>query len=179
MRYFEEKQKMNAWWLYVIFGFQLTIIACILIFSDELRGKASRWDSFLYILGVFSIPVLIIVITQSSTLWYRIDETGITYKYFFFRPKKHISWYSISSIHFRKYDAFSEYGGVGYRNKLWFKFRDRAYILNSENIGLQIEYSQHRRLLFSTNKQDELFQFLINLKNLKPNLPFDTYVRER
>jgi len=57
-----------------------------------------------------------------------------------------------------------DYGGWGVRYRLWFKFNDKAYILNDRDKGLKIEFKNSRKLLFSSNKLDALELFLINLK---------------
>ncbi|KIA96769.1 hypothetical protein OC25_02525 [Pedobacter kyungheensis] len=70
----------------------------------------------------------------------------------------------MEKAYIRKYDAFSEYGGYGVKTRLWFKFKDKAYILNDKNRGLQLEFKNGKKLLFSSNKIDEMEMFLINLK---------------
>ena len=75
-----------------------------------------------------------------------------------------MSWTTIEKAYIRKYDAFSEYGGYGIKHRLWFKFGDKGYILNDKNKGLQLELKSGKKLLFSSNKIDEMELFLINLK---------------
>ena len=68
-------------------------------------------------------------------------------------------------VYLNKFDALGDYGGWGVRYRLWFKFNDKAYILNDKERGLQIEFKNGKRLLFSSNKLEELELFLINFKS--------------
>lgn len=73
-------------------------------------------------------------------------------------------WTDIESAYLRKYDALGEYGGWGFRYRLWFKCKDKAFIFNNGTKGLQIVLKNGRKLLFSAAKIDELSIFLELLK---------------
>lgn len=95
----------------------------------------------------------------------QIGTEGISYKYFPFQTKlKLLSWGNMEKVYINKYNALGDYGGFGVRSRLWFKFNDKAYILNDKDKGLQIEFKNGKKLLFSSNKIEELQMFLINLK---------------
>ncbi len=162
---FIEKQTLSIWWLYLVVGITIFPTLAVLIFYKEgLSFDELKKMYFAPILAVCS-PFLIIYIIQQSKLTLKIDSEGISYRYFPFKRKFiFFRWITIDKAYIRKYDAFSEYGGFGVKNKLWFKFRDKAYILNDGNNGLQIEFKNGRKLLFSSNKIEELEIFLINLK---------------
>jgi len=162
---FEEKQGLKIWWLYLIMGAAIFPSIAVLIFNK--KGPDFEELKRMYFAPILSImsPFLIVYLIQRSKLTLNINKDGISYRYFPFNMKRNFSnWMDIEKAYIRKYDAFSEYGGYGVKNRLWFKLRDKAYILNDGNIGLQVEYKNGKKALFSTNKIEEMESFLINLK---------------
>ncbi|MCY1534699.1 hypothetical protein D9M68_700800 [compost metagenome] len=124
-------------------------------------------------------PFLIIYLINRSRFDLKVDENGISYRYWPFSRMRIISWTQINHAYMRKYDALGEYGGWGVKRRLWFKYKDKAYIFNDKNIGLQSELANEKRILFSSSKSEELHLFLINLKNAYPIRAIETDVRER
>lgn len=176
---FEEKQHIKLWWLYILLGFE-TIIVCSIIFLD--KGGMSFQDlKKAYFLPIFAIliPYAVVYVVTKNTLTLKINQSGINYSYWPFAKNKNISWTQIEKLYLRKYDAFSEYGGWGMRTKLWFKFKDKAYIFNDNNVGLQLKLNDDKKVLFSTAKLEELTLFLINLKRTNSIGAIETDVRER
>lgn len=162
---FEEKQGLKIWWLYLITGITVFPTAALLLFyQDGLTFEELKNMYFAPLLAICS-PFLIIFLTGQSKLTLTINSNGVSYRYFPFQPTlKNHQWISIEKAYIRKYDAFSEFGGYGMKNRLWFKIRDKAYLLNEANRGLQLEFKNGKKLLFSTNKIGEMESFLINLK---------------
>jgi len=162
---FEEKHGLKIWWLYLITAATvLPTLLVIIFYKDGQVLSEFKKMYFAPILAVLS-PFLIIFLIQQNKLTLNINTEGITYKYFPFHFKpSHSRWTSIEKAYIRKYDAFSEYGGYGVKTRLWFKFKDKAYILNDKNRGLQLEFKNGKKLLFSSNKIEDLEMFLINLK---------------
>jgi hypothetical protein len=177
---FEEKQHLNLWWLHILAGVEATMVLCIL-FLDK-NGMTLQELKDIYFLPVFAafLPFIIIAFIQKSTLTLKLDLNGISYRYApFARKTTTISWVQINKMYIRKYDALGEYGGWGKRYRLWFKLKDKAFIFNNENKGLQMELNHDKKLLFSTEKSDELSLFLINLKRTYNIGAIETDVRER
>lgn len=162
---FEEKQHLKLWWLYILLGVEAIIVLSIILFDKGgMSFQQLKAIYFLPFIGIL-LPFALIYVLQKNTLVLKINTDGISYKYFPFRISlKLFAWNNIKKVYIKKYDALSEYGGWGYRTRLWFKFKDRAYLLNTESKGLQIEFNNGKMLLFSSNKIDELELFLINLK---------------
>jgi hypothetical protein len=175
---FEETQQLKLWWLYILLGIETIIVCSVLFFSKHKMD----WEELknVYFLPVLSIalPYLIIYIVTKNRLTLKIDQYGISYHYWPFVRKKHIAWTAVKKAYIRKYDALSEYGGWGLRTRLWFKFNDKAYIFNDKVLGLQLELDP-KKVLFSTEKPDELALFLINLKRQYNITAIETDVRER
>ena len=162
---FEEKQGLKIWWLYLITGVSIIPgLAIIFLSKDGLSLEELKGMYFAPILALLS-PFLIIYLIEKSTLTLKMDQHGLTYRYFPLQFKyKTQNWENVEKAYLRKYDAFSEYGGYGVKSRLWFKVNDKAYLLNDGNRGLQLEFKNGKKLLFSTNKIEEVEAFLINIK---------------
>ncbi|WP_293744856.1 hypothetical protein [uncultured Pedobacter sp.] len=162
---FEEQQHLKFWWLYLLVGVDAIIVLSIVLFD---KGGISFTDlKAVYFAPLWAVilPFAIIYLIQQNVLTLRINEEGIYYRYFPFKARlKHLKWDEIAKAHITKYDAFGDYGGYGVKIRLWFKFDDKAYILNDKDRGLQLEFKNGKKLLFSSNRIDEMELFLINLK---------------
>ncbi|MFD0941574.1 hypothetical protein [Pedobacter boryungensis] len=176
---FREVQKLKLWWLYILLGIE-TIITGSILFLD--KGGITMHDlkaSYFAPIWALVLPYVLVHFITNNSLTLVIDQCGLSYRYWPFTRRREISWTKITKIYLRKYDAFGEYGGWGIKYRLWFKFSDKAYIFNDNNVGLQLELSNHKKLLFSTTKADELSLFLINLKRQYNIGAIETDVRER
>lgn len=162
---FEEKQTLKLWWLYVLLAIEAVVVLSILLFDKG--GVSFQALKTMYFTPIFALlfPFLIIYALQKNVFTLSINENRIAYKYFPFHIKlKPFLWNEIKKVYINKYDALGDYGGWGMRYRLWFKFSDKAYLLNDKSVGLQIEFKNGKRLLISSNKIDEMELFLINLK---------------
>lgn len=176
---FIEKQELKLWWLYILLGIE-TIIVCSVMFlgKQKITWQELSEANYLPLLAIL-LPYIIVYVVTKNSFTLKIDSSGLTYRYWPFAKAKSISWQQISALYFRKYDALGEYGGWGYRNRLCFKFNDKAYIFNDGNLGLQLELTNHKKILFSTSKSEELMLFLINIKSTQHIGAIETDVRER
>ena len=176
---FTEKQQLNLWWLYLILGAEAVIMGTIFVY--EQKGLTFEALANIYFIPVWAIllPFAIIFVVNKSVFRFEIDENGIRYRYFPFVRRKSISWDEVLVVYLRKYDALGEYGGWGVKTRLWFKLKDKAFIFNDQNIGLQFELVKRKKLLFSTSKREELQLFLLNLKQKHQISAIDPDVRER
>lgn len=162
---FEEKQGLKLWWLYLVIGVTVFPTLALLIFQKNGPSLVELKRMYFAPLWAVLLPFVIIYLIQQSKLTLKINAEGLSYRYipFHFRPS-FFNWLAIEKAYIRKFDAFSEYGGYGVKVRLWFKFRDKAYILNDKNRGLQLEFKNGKKLLFTSNKIEDLEMFLINLK---------------
>jgi hypothetical protein len=161
---YQEKQHLKLWWLYILLGIDAIVVSSI-VFLDK-GGMTFEQLKSIYFAPILAIllPFAIVYFVTKNKLTLIINTQGVTYHYWPFARNKFVAWSDINLVYLRKYDAFSEYGGWGMRYRLWFKFNDKAYILNDNNIGLQLELKNKKKLLFSTMKAEELELFLVNLK---------------
>ncbi|WP_293301919.1 hypothetical protein [Pedobacter sp. UBA4863] len=161
---YKEIQKLNLWWLYILFGIQAIIILSITFLGDTgVSLEELKEIYYLPIVGVVLIFALAYFINQNYLSLF-VNKDGITYKYWPFTRTKSIRWDEIDSAYLRKYDALGEYGGWGFRYRLWFKWSDKAFIFDGDSIGLQIVLKNNKKLLFSTTKPENFRQFLTVLK---------------
>ena len=162
---FEEKQQLNLWWLYILIGVDAIMVGSIVLFDKGGMNFQDLKNAYFAPIWAILLPFLVVYIIQKNVLTLRINQEGIFYKYFPFKTKlTPIEWNSVENVYITKYDAFGDYGGYGVKNRLWFKRNDKAYLLNDKSRGLQIEFKNGEKLLFSSNKIEEMELFLINLK---------------
>lgn len=176
---FEEKQQLKLWWLYILLGLETIVIGSILFLDKGGITLVQLKQSYFAPIWAILLPYFIVYLITKNSLTLKINQYGITYRYWPFTKQRNLSWADIDKIYLRKYDALGEYGGWGVKHRLWFKFNDKAYIFSDNNIGLQLNLSNHKKLLFSTKKPEELNLFLINLKRTNSIGAIETDVRER
>lgn len=175
---FKETQKINLWWLYILLGIETIIVVSVMLFDKGGNGFSDLKKSYYLPVIAILLPYIIVYVVTQNKLTVTIDQFGISYSYWPFVRKKAVSWGNISALHLRKYDALGQYGGWGLRYRLWFKFNDKAFIFNDNNLGYQITLTNHKKILFSTNRLEELTLFLINIKRQYNITAIDTDVRE-
>lgn len=162
---FKEEQKLNLWWLYILLGIEAIMVLSITFFHEGgMSWQKLQSIYFAPFLGAL-LPFVIVYVIQQNRFNLEISQDGVRYRFWpFARKTKHIAFTSISRMYVRNYDALGEYGGWGTRYRLWFKLKDKAYIFNDGNKGLQLELKNGKKLLFSINDIDSLTLFLINIK---------------
>ena len=153
MRIFKEKQRFNKLWLIILILSSL-VMAMAMIIAAYLKNP----DSFttLELMGIISLSVGASGLIFLFKLTTRIDEKGISYKFFPFHfSYKVINWFDVEKAYVRHYDAISEYGGWGIKGgPLWSKSKGKA-INVSGDIGIQLELKNGKKLLIGTQKKAE------------------------
>lgn len=161
-----EKQKLKQWWLWLL----LLSVDGLLVFgviSKGLYGNFFGYTSMGYaelmiIVAVLLLANLLIFTIRLDTI---ISNSGIYVRYqpFHFKLKKY-SWDSIVKCYVRKYSPIAEYGGWGIRSDL----AGKGNAMNvSGNYGLQLEFSNGKKLLIGTNKPKELEEILVSIGQFK------------
>jgi len=163
---FAEKQKYNKWWIIImIFGLVgLAIFAIVQqVVYEKPFGNNPMSNNGLYALFVFSI--LFTFLFWKFSLETRITESGVYVRFFPFHLKfQYYNWQTIRKAYLRKYDPISEYGGWGYRMGIFGK--GRALNIAGDQ-GLQLEFTNGKKLLIGTEKSHEMQDVLqkMNLQN--------------
>jgi len=138
---FEETQRFRQWWVWslllVVFTFSLYDA-----FIGNLTG--GYWAVGL----VVAVGALFLIIDLKT----RISTEGIFVKLFPIHfSLKHYPWDTVSKAEVRKYNPITEFGGWGYR---W-GFGGKAFNI-SGNMGLQLDFTDGKKLLIGTQRPDEL-----------------------
>src|SRR5690606_41120216 len=95
----------------------------------------------------------------------KIKNDGIFVRFFPFHISfKYYPWDEISSSFVRKYSPLVEYGGWGWRFSLFGS--GTAYNV-SGNMGLQLIFTNKKKLLIGTKKPDQLTEVLNKIGQLK------------
>ena len=154
---FKEEQRFRAWWV-LVFLLSLFGILTYAIVQQELFdhpfGSQPASTPILIITGF--IPLVMILLYYISRFETIVDDDGILYKFYPFHLKYHrIRWKEIAHCYVRKYQAITEFGGWGIR----LGNDGRAYNVAGDN-GLQVELKNGGKVLFGTQKADELRQAL-------------------
>jgi len=152
---FTEQQWFRQIWLWILlFGINLLILYGFVqqIVFDKPYGTQPTSD--LGITLVLLLTTVITIIMFSIRLDTYVDREGIRYRFFPFHfSSKIFKWDDVSKAYIRKYNPILEYGGWGIR---WGVFgKGNAYNV-AGNMGLQLELKNGKKLLFGTQKADDL-----------------------
>jgi hypothetical protein len=144
---FEERQKFNQWWLWVIL-LVLPLLSIIPFNSDGINYN--------YVLISIAIP-LIFYFFELRTF---VTKEGLHYQFFPFHFKKHlIKLDEIEKIEALQYKPLGDYGGWGIR----YGFKGKAYNI-SGNKGVKVHLTNKRNILFGSQKHNGLAQTLKKIK---------------
>jgi hypothetical protein len=163
---FTEKQRFNQWWLWLI----LLGINGIFIFGVYIQiiGKQQFGDkpmSNVALLITTGILLLLTILFANFRLETIIKNDGIAIRFFPFHLKfKIYNWDQFTKSFVREYSPITEYGGWGLRKGLF--GNGTAYNI-SGNKGLQLEFTDNKKLLIGTNKPDQLTETLNKIGKLK------------
>ncbi len=167
--YYQEYQRQRAWWVWLIMVSLnlLFIYACVSqIIFDRPFGNNPMSDKGL---------IIVTILTLGFSVWYLldglhtyIDKTGIYIRYAPFHLKsKFYDWNNIDKCYIRKFNPFTETGGVGIKirtisfRKTFPKF-SYSYTV-AGNIGLEVVLSSGKRVLIGTQNPTELERVLEKL----------------
>jgi hypothetical protein len=163
---FTERQRFKQWWIWLI----LLGINGLFLFGvfRQVIGGQQFGDNPMSDTGLIVATGLTIVLTLlfvNFRLDTRINKDGIYVRFFPFHLKfKHYSWDSLTKSFVRQYSPISEYGGWGLRYGLFGK--GKAYNVSGDK-GLQLEFTDNKKLLIGTNKPEELTETLNKIGQLK------------
>ncbi len=160
---FSETQKFKQWWIWLlllsinsifIFGIYVQVI-CGEKFGDKQGSNAMliATTAFTFLITALFAIVHLDTIIKRDGIYFRFYPVQRKYKY--------LSWQKITKSYVRRYKPILEYGGWGMRIGLF--GRGRAYNISGRN-GLQLVYSDGKKLLIGTQKPEEITEILVSLK---------------
>jgi hypothetical protein len=158
MKVFIEQQKFTQPLLIIILSIVI-IIAGYSTFKELDQITTGSLTEKLSALSGLIIVLLVVFFFTILKLKTRIDEKGINYQFFPFHLKARlIPWKEIEKCNLRKYNALTEFRGWGYKvNMTW--QNGKAYTTKG-NQGLQLKLKSGKKILFGTQKKDELQRVL-------------------
>jgi hypothetical protein len=163
---FSERQKFKQWWIWLIL---LGINGLILfgVFKQVIVGQqfGSKPMSNIGLLVTAGLTWLLTLLFMNLRLETQIRKDGIYVRFFPFHIAfKHYNWDNLTKSYVRQYSAIKEYGGWGLRLGL---FGKGAAFNVSGNKGLQLEFTNNKKLLIGTNRPGELTETLNKIGQLK------------
>ena len=163
---FAESQRFKQWWVWLmLLGFNSLFLFGV---YKQVLGGHQFGDKPMSNEGLLFATVFNILLTISFYLFRlktQIKTDGIYVRFFPFHLSfKHFSWENISKSFVRQYNPLGEYGGWGLRFGLFGK--GKAYNVSGDQ-GLQLVFSDNKKLLIGTQKPEELEETLNEIGQLK------------
>lgn len=160
---FSECQQFRQWWIWLI------LIALGLFTLYEIYQQLTSGASFGYTPGndpgfligaaITFVIVLLLLLIRLET---QIKRNGIYVRFFPIQLSfRHYAWDKILKCYVRKYRPLTEFGGWGLR----FGISGKAYNI-SGNKGLQIVFTNNKKLLIGTQQPEELSEALNKMGRL-------------
>jgi hypothetical protein len=158
--YFEENQRFNQPWIWILMIVVTTlslgglIYSCIINMTNNANVNTEQDVQVLIytLIFTFIINVAIYWLLLSLRLYTRVENDGIHYRFPPIINKwKKISKAELKNFQVRKYSPIREYGGWGYR------IGKNGKALNVRgNMGLDMELIDGKKLLIGTQNPNEL-----------------------
>jgi len=165
--FFKESQRFGQKWLWAIILIPVGFFVYGFIqqiFLGKPFGEHPAPDLVLILTGLLLVGILyMLAMTRLET---EIRRAGLYYRYFpFHRRIHHLAWQEVAAFGVRQYRPIREYGGWGIRGLKC--LGNMAYNV-SGNMGLQLELKNGSRVLFGTQRPQELAQALDHIRGLYP-----------
>lgn len=113
-----------------------------------------RVETMMIIMGLLFAIAFACIVTFVVKFETKITSEGIIYKYppMVWKWKK-VTFAELEDYRIRKYNAWSEFGGRGYKKKLFKKYH--AIVLNGDK-GLELTFKNGKKLLLGTQKSESM-----------------------
>jgi hypothetical protein len=163
---FTERQRFKQWWLWLIL---LGVNGLFLfgVFKQGICGQqfGDNPMSNSGLLIATGLTIALTILFLNLRLDTTIKKDGIYVRFFPFHLKfKYYNWDSLAKSFVRQYSPLTEYGGWGLRLGLFGK--GTAFNVSGDK-GLQLEFTDGKKLLIGTNKPEELTETLNKIGQLK------------
>lgn len=163
---FTEKQRFSQWWLWLILlGINGLLLFGVFkqVFGGQYFGDKPMSDiGLLVALGLTLLLTLLFINFRLETV---IKNDGIYVRFFPFHVKfKHYTWDTLTKSFVRQYAAVTEYGGWGLRLGRFGK--GTAFNISGDK-GLQLEFTNGKKLLIGTNNPDGITSALNEIEQIK------------
>ena len=163
---FSETQGFRQWWLWVIL-LGLDGLLAFGIYTQMIQGVpfGDKPASDPMLIIVFVVMLILTVSFYIYRLETTIRKDGIYIRFLpYMRKYKYYPFAKLHKVYVRKYSAIAEYGGWGFRHG----FGSSGGAFNvSGNQGLQMQFTDQKKLLIGTRKPDEISAILRKLGQYK------------
>lgn len=163
---YSENQRFTQWWIYALtlgvfiftsYAFIRQVVLNNPFIDNPISDKA--------LVGSWITGLIVTLILLSIRLQTKIKSDGIYIRFFpFMLSYRHYAWDELSACYVRQYSPLGEFGGWGYR----FGAGGKAYNI-SGNKGLQLVFTNKKRLLIGTQKPLEIESSLSSLGKVIPD----------
>ncbi len=154
---FSESQKFKQWWLWILL-IAVNVFTFYEVYEQVIIGhpfgdKPASNSELLISAGITLFIAILLFIVKLDL---QIKRDGVYVRFFPLHLKfRYYAWSQLSKCYVRKYSAIREFGGWGLRIGL----SGKAYNI-SGNEGLQLQFTNNKRLLIGTKKPQELSEAL-------------------
>lgn len=158
--FFTENQRFGTWSLLLVLGvFPFLFRLYTQIKSGEPLLSSDNIPLFV---GLF-VTISLTVFFFSLQLYTRIDAKGIEVRFAPVHQKwARYEWDSLQAVYVRKYSPLGEYGGWGFRGT-----GSNKALNVSGSYGIQLVFSDGRRLLIGTQQAEEAERVLRKMNRYK------------
>jgi hypothetical protein len=155
--YKETQSYRGTWIIYLIILIELPTIILLLTFYLLAEDKAEMGVALTIVAGTMALIFLFIFNLRLET---RIDQNGISFKYFpFIRSWRKYPKESIKTITVINYSPITDFGGWGLKGNKTTK----AYSITG-NQGLLFDVGENKKIMIGTMKAKELEEYLSTWK---------------
>jgi uncharacterized protein DUF6141 len=160
---FSESQKFKQCWLWMLL-IAVNLFTFSGVYQQVINGHpfGDKPTSNTELISGACITLLIAILLLIIRLDLEIKRDGVYVRFFPLHLKfRYYPWSQLSKCYVRKYRPMGEFGGWGLR----IEFSGKAYNI-SGNQGLQLEFTNNKRLLIGTQKPEELTEALNKIGKL-------------
>lgn len=151
--YKETQSYRGTWIIYLIILVQLPTIILLLTFYLQAEDKAEMGVTLAVVAGTMALIFLFIF---NLSLEIRIDQNGISFRYFpFIRSWRKYPKESIKTITIINYSPITDFGGWGLKGNKTTK----AYSILGDQ-GLLFDVGEEKKIMIGTMKAKELEEYL-------------------
>jgi hypothetical protein len=155
---FKETQTYRGTWvMYLIIMIEFPVLLLLLIFFIQAEDKAEMGFALIFAGSIISLLFLLLMNLKLET---RIDQMGVSFKYFpFINAWRKYPREKIHSISVLAYSPISDFGGWGIKGNTTTK----AYSILGDK-GLLLDVGEKKKILIGTMKAKELEDYLFTWK---------------
>ncbi len=161
---FEEKQRFNQWWLWLLMIVVGIIPIGLQIYQIiSIKNHLTNNSALLSLILTCIAALLVFILFFGTTLRTKFDTDGVHVRLSPFHIKwRFYPWSLIKTCQVRNYNPLTEYGGWGIKGTK----HDRAFNISGKQ-GVQFEFKDGNRLLIGTQKPQDVQKWLAINLNLK------------